>query len=142
MNDLYFADANKAATAITSKLDAWHCTKNQFIDFLARWQEVSKHLGLESFSTLDEPEKSGSGIALGKSYAVYLRSTTVNNQLFGKVSVILTNPLIEKPSIITEFLLDQRGNFFSLDGSRLFGEHDNTDSFRIVCEAIFRVLEN
>lgn len=141
MNELKFPDAANASAAITSQLDAWHRTKAQFSRLLERWEEVSKHLGLKEFSIVEEPEKVGSGVAYGKPYKVFLRSTVLNNKIMGKVSVVMTDPLIGDPFIVTEFLLDMRDNFLTLSGSPLFGEHDDTASFRIVCEAIFRVIE-
>ncbi|MFI8608500.1 hypothetical protein ACIGFL_09265 [Pseudomonas sp. NPDC077649] len=142
MNELKFPDATAASSAITSQLDAWHLTKESFSNLLKRWEEVSKHLGLKSFSIVEEQEKFGTGVAYGKPYKVCLRSTVLNDKIFGKVSVVITSPLVGDPFIATEFIVDRRDNFLALDGSPLFRQHDDTASYRIVCEAIFRVIES
>lgn len=142
MNELKFSNASDASTTITSQIDAWHRTKENFGNLLNRWEEVSKHLRLKEFTIINEPEKFGSGVAYGKPYNVILRSAVLNDKIIGKVSVVITSPLIGKPFVAAEFILDPMGNFFGLSGSPLFGEHDDTASFRIVCEAIFRVIES
>lgn len=142
MNELKFTDIKAAHSAIKSQLGAWHCTKESFSDFLNRWEEVSKDLGLKEFSIVEEPEKFGAGVAYGKPYKVCLRSTVLNNKIMGKVSVVMTEPLVGKPFIVTEFLLEPLDNFLTLDGSPLFRQHDDTGSYRIVCDAIFRVIES
>ena len=141
MKELKFPDASSASAAINSQLRAWHRTKAQFSRLLESWEEASKHLELKEFSIIEEPEKIGCGVAYGKPYKVFLRSTVLNNKVMGKVSVVMTEPVIGDPFIVTEFLLDTRDNFMTLSGSPFFGEHDDTASFRIVCEAIFRVIE-
>lgn len=142
MNELKFPDIATSTSAIRSQFNAWHRIKENFSDLLNRWKEVSEHLELKDFAISDEPEKFGKGVAYGKAYKVYLRSTVLDGKIQGKVSVVMTEPLLGDPFIVTEFILTPNDVYLFLSGEPIFSAGDREASYRLVCEAIFRVIES
>lgn len=140
MKELTYPDAGTAASVVSSQIRSWNRIYENYIYLIERWKRVAKDLRVGALENCDENSPQAAGEALGKAYKVVLDSSFIKNKLYGRVSIILTNPRVGDPVIVCEFLVGPQGDYLTIAGDILVEHPESPGEYQLILEAILKVI--